>query len=580
MRCARGTLLLILLAVAVSGTLLAGIQPSPFINYQGVLRDNEDKVLTGDYDMQFLFYDAETVGNLLLTDSHIGSEAVGISGGLFETKLGGGTLTPGLYTGLPAVFANVTDVWLEVKVYNGDSESWETLSPRTRIVSAAFSLNTDHLDGEDSTYYLDTSATAQTKTGDLAIGGQVTIEGGSPAAGKVLTSDAVGLASWQDGVPGPVGPTGPEGPEGPQGLPGAIGRPLHTVTTVDSTDDSGFHSAVTIGADGLPVIAYVEGSTRSLKVAHCTDPNCATTTITDTGLRTGTNVEETISITMGPDGYPVITCADGLLVDCQDALCSSTQNNSIHGNGYTSVVIGRDGLPLVGFTDYGDVKLAYCDDAACSTIATVVTIDDSAPCTYTSLTLGPEGMPMIAYAYQNEDRYRFARCQDYDCTSIVPNVIFNDPTSTETAKQISLTTGYDGLPMMSMYYGDAAGLRFYRCDDVNCNSGSGLTLDSVGDVGRASSITVGSDGFPVIAYYDATPGNSDMKVMKCGSADCSIRFDEIVIDDMPSGDVGGTCSITIAPDGNPIITYYDDTEDDLKSVKCSNPRCVPYFTRR
>jgi hypothetical protein len=44
---------------------------------------------------------------------------------------------------------------------------------------------------------LNTGPTAQTKSGNLTVGGQITISGGTPGAGKVLTSsNASGLATW------------------------------------------------------------------------------------------------------------------------------------------------------------------------------------------------------------------------------------------------------------------------------------------------------------------------------------------------------------------------------------------------
>jgi len=57
-------------------------------------------------------------------------------------------------------------------------------------------------------------------TAKLDIDGQVRIRGGAPGAGKVLVSDADGLASWSDG---PVGPTGPQGEDGLAGPAGATG---------------------------------------------------------------------------------------------------------------------------------------------------------------------------------------------------------------------------------------------------------------------------------------------------------------------------------------------------------------------
>ena len=46
------------------------------------------------------------------------------------------------------------------------------------------------------------------------------VTGGSPTAGKVLTADASGNATWQDMPPGPVGPAGPVGAAGTSGAYG------------------------------------------------------------------------------------------------------------------------------------------------------------------------------------------------------------------------------------------------------------------------------------------------------------------------------------------------------------------------
>ena len=43
--------------------------------------------------------------------------------------------------------------------------------------------------------------------------------------------------------------------------------------------------------------------------------------------------------------------------------------------------------------------------------------------------------------------------------------------------------------------------------------GEVTTVDSTGDVGQYTSITMGSDSLLVISYYDVT--NGDLKVAKC-----------------------------------------------------------------
>ena len=49
------------------------------------MRNSSGDPLDGSYDMVFRFYDAETLGNLLLTDHHF---AATVTGGLFNVHLG------------------------------------------------------------------------------------------------------------------------------------------------------------------------------------------------------------------------------------------------------------------------------------------------------------------------------------------------------------------------------------------------------------------------------------------------------------------------------------------------------------
>jgi hypothetical protein len=151
--------------------------PPALVNYQGVLRDQNDKPLSGTFDMDFRFMDAVTGGNEILIDHHVAPAGVTTSNGLFNVALGSGGVAdgsgPGTYTSLDAVFRDYTNVWLEVKV------GTETLAPRTRIVSAAYALNATHaettatatnttqLNGQPSSFYLDTSSTYQIKSGGV-----------------------------------------------------------------------------------------------------------------------------------------------------------------------------------------------------------------------------------------------------------------------------------------------------------------------------------------------------------------------------------------------------------------------------
>jgi hypothetical protein len=189
--------------VALLAPLAFAASPPALVNYQGVLRDSSNvPVPDGGYDMFFRFYDALTAGNQLLVDSHasgLGGQVI-VTGGLFSAELGSGSVTdgsgPGTFTSLAQLFRDVGAVYLEIGI------EAETLSPRIRLLSAGYALNADHLDGLDSAQLAkvgspNTFTASQTMQSSLTLGGSFTMTPGA-GAGRVLTSSAAGVGTWQD----------------------------------------------------------------------------------------------------------------------------------------------------------------------------------------------------------------------------------------------------------------------------------------------------------------------------------------------------------------------------------------------
>jgi len=102
------------------------------------------------------------------------------------------------------------------------------------------------------------------------------------------------------------------------------------------------------------------------------------------------------------------------------------------------------------------------------------------------------------------------------------------------------------------------------------------TVDSTGNVGQYTSITIGTDGLPVISYYDAT--NDDLKVVHCTNTSCSTFDTPTTVDS--AGFFGQYTSITIGTDGLPVISYWANTDSKLKVAKCTNPICQNNWIRR
>jgi hypothetical protein len=94
-----------------------------------------------------------------------------------------------------------------------------------------------------------------------------------------------------------------------------------TTSTLDSTDDVGQHTSITIGSDGLGLISYYDYTNRDLKVAHCSNAACSSAT-TSTLDSTG-DVGQYTSITIGPDGLGLIGYYDLTNEDLKAAHCSN-----------------------------------------------------------------------------------------------------------------------------------------------------------------------------------------------------------------------------------------------------------------
>jgi hypothetical protein len=359
----------------------------------------------------------------------------------------------------------------------------------------------------------------------------------------------------------------------------------NTLTIVDSGNDVGQYSSITIGTDGLPVISYNDGAYHALKVAKCGDASCSsgnTLTIVDTGYIVGGGTGHDTSITIGTDGLPVISYLDRTNFDlkvahCGNASCSSGNIITTVDSGYlgynSSITICTDGLPVISYYDLSNhnLKVAKCGNAACSSGNTLSTIDPEG--TYSSITIGTDGLPIISYCSGYLPGYlKVNKCGNAACSS--GNTITTIDSGGTVFYYTSITIGTDGLPIISYYDYTNGDLKVAKCGNVACSSGNTITtIDSGGNVGLYSSITIGTDGLPVISYLDY--GNMYLKVAKCGNAACSSGNTITIVD---SGTFSEYTSITIGTDGLPVISY--ESNDKLKVAKCANPFCLNNWSRR
>lgn len=341
-------------------------------------------------------------------------------------------------------------------------------------------------------------------------------------------------------------------------------------STVDEAGDVGQRNAIAIGADGLPVVVYNDATNTELKVLHCGNPSCTsgntTTPLTEAQFVIGT------SVAIGTDGLPLISYRDSTSFNlsaahCGDEGCTSgnTFNQVIGGLGnWSDVAIGTDGFPVISHMQSGNFSIAHCGNVTCSAGNTQGSASGGASNTgiQNSVAIGADGLPVVGVRDDGFTDLLFFRCGNVSCSS--GNTFTNVDSSGNVGNWVSIAIGVDGLPIMSYYDAGNGNLKVLHCGDAACSSGNTTTpVDTAGDVGAYTAIAIGLDGKPIISYYDVTNGN--LRVLQCGNAACSSGNDSVALDS--AGNVGQFTSIAIGTDGIPVVSYYDVTDANLKVAR-------------
>jgi hypothetical protein len=372
------------------------------------------------------------------------------------------------------------------------------------------------------------------------------------------------------------------------------------ITSLDTEGNVGSAVSMTIGSDGLPLIAYHDISNLALKVAHCQDAACNSANLTSLEVVGAAGIDTSTAV--GVDGLGLIAFQDSAANDlrvahCENLACSTATITTLDSVGnvgdFLSLAIGADGLGLIAYNDVTnrDLKVAHCLDIACSqaTLSTVATLGNVG--FSISLAIGTDGLGLIVHHESQQtgvpdilNQIHVSHCVDLACTAVSGHTLPTDG----RGEIASLAIGMDGLPLVSFRkrrsdtFSAKADLAVAHCNDVACATATVNILDNAVTDAVGSSIVIGPDGRGLIAYFDllAPFASADgvLKAAHCADTSCSSAVVSFV-DRSPMSGIDNAAAVV---DGRVLLAYYQRApsgdngglgNNDLKVVPCWNADC-------
>lgn len=207
--------------------------------------------------------------------------------------------------------------------------------------------------------------------------------------------------------------------------------------------------------------------------------------------------------------------------------------------------------------------------APLSAAAFVTTVDATGDVgAYPSMRLNA-GRPVISYQDVGNGDLKLATCTS-GCDTPTPAWVITTIDSSGNAGAMNSMQLNNGNPVVSYYDWTNEDLKLATCT-ANCASSSPswviVTVDSAGDVGRLSSLQL-NNGNPVISYFDQTNGRLKLATCTANCATSSPTWLITVVDSTSSALTGWDTSLQLNG-GNPVISYHDRGNGTLRLATCT-----------
>jgi hypothetical protein len=347
-------------------------------------------------------------------------------------------------------------------------------------------------------------------------------------------------------------------------------------TTVDSAGNVGQHSSLALDWAGRSHVAYVDDAQATLKYAFY-DGAAWQIHVVDSGAA----ITGTVSLALGWAGLPHISyhAAGNLNYAFYDGVGWITEVVYLPGDAgvYNSLALDSNGHPHISFYVNGELRYAHHWNTGWN-----VEVVDSGGMVghYNSLALDGSDRPHISYCDWNSFDLKYAW---FDGTSWFSETV---DAADAVCEYGSLRLDQAGRPHISYYartdwdlkyayYGSSSGTACSFSEAETADGGNSnkvgtascfgpaetadawqvQVIDGPDHVGKHSSLSLDRDDRPHISYYDESNGN-----LKYAWYDGISWFSETV---EASGNVGLWTSLQLDGTGRPHISYYDATSADL-----------------
>jgi hypothetical protein len=310
--------------------------------------------------------------------------------------------------------------------------------------------------------------------------------------------------------------------------------------------------------------------------------------LAQTLLDTTGDVGRTSSVAIGTDGLPLIAYRDETngtvkVAHCDDAACTGATLATIDSGDYPALVIGADGRGLIAYVAAGSLKAAHCNDVACTSASTTVVDSPNVVPARVSVIIGSDSLPLTLYMKQVQGFFgpsaTTAHCAAASCSSATVSV--HGSMGAGGTLDTAAALGTDGFPLIAWAISNAAAPVVRRCADIACTALTPQPLEAprggketftTFQYAEAPSLVIGADGRGLVSYRFTSllPPSWSYRVAHCADAPCT-SFDSVLV--MPT--VAGpntNAAAAASPSGQP--WFVRNQSGRLRLSRCDDATCT------